>query len=159
MTPEEYIARLLDASTKKHKLLGEMLLLTQQQSQSIAEESIEKLEQLVSGKQEIIEAVNRLDEEFEVYFNRIKQVHKIQKVDELKGSGLNGVKELQDTIKSIVELIGQISVIEKRNSINAKSLLNRYGSEIKRINQEKKVNTAYTPGPVQQASYFIDKKK
>jgi len=160
MTKDEYIERLIGISKKKCGLLSDTLLLTKAQTQSITEESLEKLQGLIADKQTKIEAVGKLDEEFDIYFRRLKSELKIGSLDELKNfSGIKGIRELQDTIRQIMNTINDICEIEKKNNMKAKELLNELGDEIKKINQGKKMNSAYMPGPVKPPSYFIDKKK
>ncbi|MCR4435050.1 MAG: flagellar protein FlgN [Clostridiales bacterium] len=159
MVPDEYIQRLQEASMKKYKLLQEMLLLTQEQSENITEDSINNLEGLISRKQEKIDEINRLDHEFNEYFQRFKQGLGVERLDQVENRGIKGVKELQDQVQQIVELIREISRIETENSNKAKKLLKHFGEEIGKISQGKKVLSAYRPAPVQMPSYFIDKKK
>ena len=159
MTPEEYIKRLMEVSEKKLGLLEDMLNITKAQAESINEDGLESLEKLVNEKQTKIDAIDKLDEEFDVYFRRLKSELKVKSLDELSGLNIKGVKELQQTVGRIMGLIGDISGIEKQNNDKAKSLLGKFGDEIKTINQGKKMNSAYMPGPVKPPSYFIDKKK
>lgn len=158
-TPETYVARLLEGTNKKLGLLQDMLVLTQQQEKVIDEDSLDELNRLIGSKQVLIDEINKLDEGFNVYFTRFKQVMKVERIDDVKGSNVKGIKELQDSIGQVMQLVGAISKIEADNSAKAKKLLEDIGGEIKKINQGKKVTSAYNPGPTQMPSYFIDKKK
>lgn len=159
-SPDKYISRLWEASNKKYKLLKEMLSLTQAQTNVITEDKITNLESIIAEKQILIDEINKLDEEFNVYFQRLKQTLQISNLDDLKGHNITGVKELQETISTIMGLIKEISLIEKQNSVKANQLLQSFGEEIKRLNQSKKVSLVYnTPKITQSPSYFIDKKK
>lgn len=160
MMLEEYVNRLLEAANKKYSLLKDILFISQSQSQSMTEDGVEDLEKLVVEKQSRIDEINKVDEEFDVYFRRLKQVLGVKNLDELQKPDIKGIKELQDSIGRIMALIHEISEIEKQNSQQAKKLLDSLGNEIKKINQGKKVTSVYNPGPMMQPpSYFIDKKK
>lgn len=159
LTPDKYAERLTETSGKKLELLQQMLVLTRRQSEIINEDGIDTLEKIVEGKQKLIDEINKLDEAFDVYFSRLKSALKVKSLDEIRGTQLKGVKQLQDTIGQITDLIKEISGIEKINNIKAKSLLQSLGNEIKKVNQGKKMNSAYRPVPTQVPSYFIDKKK
>ncbi len=156
---EKYISRLIEILKKKHVLLRAILSLTQAQSSEINEDSIEKLQKLIDDKQHVIDDINKLDEEFEVYFARLKISLKINSLEELDASGIEGARHLKEVTAGILKLITEISEIEKANNDKSKELLGKLGGEIKKINQGMKVNSAYSSTPVNTASYFIDKKK
>jgi hypothetical protein len=159
-SPEKYIDRLQEVSAKKLALLQDMLLLTMAQAESITEDSVENLEQLIRGKQDKIDAIDKLDEEFSVYFARLKQELGVTSLDELQTKGIKGVKELKETIGQVMELIREISGVEKQNNDKANHLLDELGGEIRKLQQGKKMNSVYNPGPsMPPPSYFIDKKK
>jgi acetylglutamate kinase len=159
MTSEEYMKRMTEISSRKLVLLSEISDLTFRQSEVISEDSIAELEKLVAEKQIKIDAITKLDEDFDVYFQRMKSMLKVKSLEELKDSDIKEVGELKEIIAKIVELIGRISTIEKQNNENAGKVLKSIGDEIKKFNQGKKINKAYIPAPSKSPSYFIDKKK
>jgi hypothetical protein len=77
----------------------------------------------------------------------------------LENSASEGAKQLKAMTAEVLDLIRSISEIEKVNSQKSDKLLEQLGNEIKKINQGKKANNAYKPGPVKAPSYFLDKKK
>lgn len=158
-SPEKYIQRLNETVDKKLGLLQDILELTEEQASSISEDGLEGLQRLVDDKQEKIDAVDKLDEEFKVYFQRLKSVLKVDSLSELDASGIAGAKELKGKVAEILELIKEIADSEKGNNSAAKKLLDSLGSEVKKLNQGMQMNNAYTPGHMNTASYYIDKKK
>lgn len=160
---EKYIERLTGILKKKAGLLQEILDLTRAQALVINEDGIDELQRLVDQKQLKIDAIDSLDDEFSVYFNRLKSSQKIAGLDELSASRLDGAvgeaKEFKSLTGEILELITAIREVEKVNSEKSKTLLNQLGDRIKKINQGKKANSAYAPGYLKAPSYFIDKKK
>lgn len=160
MTVDEYVQRLTEASNKKNILVQDILSLTKRQTEVITEDSIPMLNSFIDEKQVKIDAINKLDEEFSVYFQRLKQTLKISSLDELKDHNIKGIKELQLTIGHIMSLIKEIGILEKQNSLKANQVLNHLGNEIKKINQGKKAATGYYPTQGGGTpSYFMDKKK
>lgn len=160
MTPETYMERLISVSSKKKQLLLDMLLLTKAQAETINEDGIDDLDKLISDKQSKIDEIDKLDEEFGVYFFRLKRELGIKSLDELRSPGIKGALELKECIGQIMDIIKEISCLEQHNSAMAKGLLNNFGHEIKKINEGKKTTNAYGQSPVIQApSYFVDKKK
>jgi len=159
VTSEVYVQRLIEISGRKLILLQDIYALIGAQSKSIAEEGMDALEKLLADSQMKMGAIDKLDEEFNIYFLRLKHELKISSLDELKGSKISGITELQTLIKQIVSLTGDIREIETQNNERARRLLNTFGDDIKKLNQGKKINLAYTPGSTKTPSYFIDKKK
>lgn len=159
ISPEKYVQRLNEILGKKLIFLKDILSLTRDQETSIGEENIDGLEKLIDAKQEKIDAIDKLDEEFSVYFQRLKTVLKVDSLSELNASGIAGAKELKLTVSEVVEVISAIEVLEKKNNVSAKKLLDSIGGEVRKLNQGIKFNRAYIPAPMQTTSYFIDKKK
>ncbi len=158
-SPEKYVDRLNECLAKKYKLLAQMLSLTESQTKALEEGNIEALEALINDKQAAIDSIDRIDEQFETYFQRLKQELKVKSLEELKGAGIKGSKELQELTSKVMSLISQISKLEKENNDKANRVLNSMKKEIKQISQGKKMRSAYSPVPPQTPSYFIDKKK
>lgn len=163
-TPEKYIERLNELLLKKKALLNEILELTQAQTGVITEEGLDSLNELINKKQLKIDSIDKLNEEFEIYYSRLKSTFGISNLEQLDTAGLGeaayaGARRLKALTAGIMDVITQISEIEKANSKKSNDLLERLGKEIKRINQGKKVNNAYNPVPYNTPSYFLDKKK
>ncbi len=158
-THEKYMDRLNGLLQKKRGLLQEILDLTRLQTAAVDGEDLEKLQKLIEDKQTKIDAVDKLDEEFNVYFQRLKSTLKVKSLSELDASGMPGASQLKETTAGILKLITAIGDIEKVNGEKSKRLLDSFGSEIKKLNQGKRVNSVYAPPPLKPPSYFIDKKK
>jgi len=156
---EKYMERLAGLLDKKQGLLQEILDLTGRQTGAVEGEDLEKLQKLIEDKQARIDAIDRLDEEFNVYFQRMKSALKVKSLAGLDASGTPGAARLKEATAGILKLISAISDIEKVNNEKSKKLLDSMGSEIKKLNQGRRVNSAYAPAPFKPPSYFIDKKK
>jgi len=159
MSVEEYINKLVEASDKKYSLLKDILFITREQSQSINEDGIEALQKLVGEKQKKIDEIDKIDEVFNEYFQRLKQTLGIKSLDEAKGSEINGIGRLKDSIGAIMAVVKEISEIEKSNNKKAKEVLDSLANKIKQANLGKQLNNAYMPVPNMMPSYYIDKKK
>lgn len=158
-SPEKYVDRMLEVTIKKHRLLSEILIMTKEQSDNVNEEGIGALEKLVADKQAKIDDINKLDEQFNVYFQRMKIELKVKNLDEIQNLSIKGVKELKESIGGVMGLLKEISEMEKKNNEGAKKLLSGISSEIKKLNVGKKASMAYNPSKNQSTPYFIDKKK
>lgn len=154
-----HIDRMLEISRKKYILLQDMLALTKNQAGAINEDGLEDLQKLIDEKQKCIEKIDRLDEEFNVYFRRFKSVMGVSRLSELDASGVKGARELQDVTGEILNLIREIGELEKLNNIKAENLFNHFGNEIKKINLGKKMNSVYVPKQQNPPAIYFDKKK
>lgn len=157
---EVYVERLIEASREKYKCLQDMLLLTMAQYESINEDRLEGLQKLVSDKQIKIDEINKIDEEFGVYFSRLKQKLGVNGLDEVVMPELKGVDELKQIIKQIVELLSEIQENEQKNNEKARNLLNGLGENIRKIRDGRKLSSVYNSGAdLRPPSYFVDKRK
>ena len=164
MTSAQYIKRLNELLLKKKDYLLEILTLTQTQNKVITDDGLDRLDQLIKDKQLRIDEINKLDEDFGTYYQRlistlaISHTNQLEKVM-LENSASEGAKQLKDITAEVLDLIRNISEVEKVNSQKSAILLEQFGNEIKKINQGKKANNAYKPGAINAPSYFLDKKK
>lgn len=164
MTQGKCIERLNELLFKKKVLLLDILALTRAQTEAIAEDSLDSLNNLINSKQLKIDEVNKLDEEFGAHYSRLKSTMGISSLDQLDNAKLEsgaseGAKQLKDLTAGILNVIRSISEVEKENSQKSNKLLAQFGSEIKKINLGKKANNAYKSGSISAPSYFLDKKK
>lgn len=156
---EKYFSRMIEILGKKKLLLMDMLTLTEAQTTAIQAELLDELQKLIEEKQQRIEAIDKLDEEFGIYFERLKTTAKVKKLEELEVSAYPIAKQLKEGTLEIIVLVGKIQELEKVNSTKSKKLLEQIGLNINKINQGKKINNAYNPSPGDTSSYFVDKKK
>ncbi|NLD49246.1 MAG: flagellar protein FlgN [Clostridiaceae bacterium] len=159
-SPEEYIERLSGISQKKYVLLQDLYILTQSQAVAIDCEEIKKLEELIENKQLKIDAITKLDDDFGVYFKRLKQILGVSSLDEVKEASYKGVKEFKTAVKNILDISKEISQMENDNNMKARKLLDSIGEEIRKMNMGRKANSVYNQAAdMKQPSYYIDKKK
>jgi len=158
-SPQKYIDRLVEITDKKYAQLEEILRITNDQTACINTDGISGLEKLIEAKQQVIDNINKLDDEFEVYFVRLKSVIKVNSLDEIKNQKIPGTDILKNSVGRVLGILAQIDQIEKTNNQNAKKVLIDIGNDIKTLNIGKRANNAYIPKQSQVESYFFDKKK
>lgn len=164
MLPEQYIEILNGLLSKKKAILLDILALTGAQADVITEDGMNRLDGLIKEKQLKIDEIDKLDEEFEANCKKLKASLGISRLDQLDaeklgGDAIKGAKQLKSQTAETLDVIRDISEMEKVNGLKSKRLLDHFGSEIKKINQGKKANNAYKSGPYNVPSYFVDKKK
>lgn len=157
---EKYFERLTEISREKRKKLEDILSITKAQSEEIEKDGIESLQKLLDDKQKKIEEIDKNDEDFDVYYKRIKQKYKIGSLENLNVSNVKEAKELQEVTGEIKKILEEICELEKQNSEKVKEALSSLSGEIRKINQGKKVSNVYSSDSAKNtASYFIDQKK
>lgn len=157
---EIHFDRMIELLDRKKQLLGDMLELTKAQTDVIAAGALDKLKLLIDEKQQKINEIDKLDADFGVYFEGLKLAFSINKLSELDVYADPRAKQLKQLTSEVIYLVGKISSVEKENSEKSKKLLDELGSQIKKVNQGKKINNAYSKPPTDTASsFFLDKKK
>lgn len=161
---EKYFSRLNELQLSKRKALKEILELTKAQTEAITEDTLDSLGKLIDEKQKKIDEMIELDNEFETYFGRLKSILGVSRLNELDMAKLDaasaeGAVLLKRTIAEVMEIANSIVELEKVNNQKSNKLLDDFGKEIRKINQNKRANLAYKPLPVNAPSYFLDKKK
>ncbi len=160
MTKEKYIHKLIDLSQKKHLALIKILKLTEEQSLAISEDNIEGLQKLLDLKQLEMDIIDQLDDEFEVYYFRLKSDLGVESLEELRLSEINGSAELKQIITSISDILRQIQVIENQNNNKVKELMDDLSTQIKQVKQGQIANNGYNiASKLPQQSYYFDTKK
>lgn len=160
MTPEEYIYKLIDLSKQKLAGIGEILVLTKQQSAIICEDNLEELNRLIGLKQQQIDKIDELDNAFEVYYARLKSLLGVKSLEEIKISQLPGALELKQLVTNIFNTVKEIQKLEVENKRKVEEALNKLAKEIRTVRQSKMVNNGYNAAAnLPKPSYFIDTKK
>lgn len=159
-SPEVCIQKVIEASNKKYSCLQQLIVLTRAQTEVISEESMDGLEKLIGEKQVRIDEINKVDEDFGMYVDLLKQKLGVSRLDEIENSSLKGLKELKQITGQIMELLNEINILEKNNNKKAKDLLDDLGAQIRQIREGKKLNNLYNTGSgTIPPAYFVDKKK
>lgn len=160
MTAAEYIQKLTGISMQKLNSMNEILELTKKQENVITEDSLNNMQEIINQKQALIDSINKLDENFDVYYTRLKSVLGVTNLEHVPASQVPGVVELKKIINSIFHIMEQIQKLEKENKDKADELLNNLGQQIKKVNQNKLINNSYNGIYKQpQTSYYFDTKK
>ncbi len=154
-----YTHILIESLKKKKKALEDILLYTKNQETVLGEESFdeEMFDTLIDKKQQCIEVINKLDEGFELTFERVKA-----ELGEHREMFKNEILSLQELIRQVTDLSTQIQVLESRNKISFENKMTRKRENIKmaRLSSQsaskyyKNVANAYDG-----ESIFLDKKK
>jgi hypothetical protein len=158
MEAKDYLARLNEILVGKQAMLAEILGFTRMQREALQAERYDDLEVLIARKQERIEAVDKLDEQFAVYSARLKAALGIESFDELPQHGIPGTPELKENVARIMSLLEEIKAIDDENTVRMKDGIAELKGAIQRNNSFKLANKAYN-SPKSVVSNYFDKKK
>jgi flagellar biosynthesis/type III secretory pathway chaperone len=159
MDNKTYIYILSDTLSKKINLLDELIELTLLQAEYILETpfDIDKFDQVLPDKSELIEQLNLLDDGFEKIYNHVNaeiSTNKIQYKDE--------IIKLQDLIKQVTEKSTKIQTLEIQNKSKLEIYFSNKKKEIRNYKMSSQSASSYYKNMANQYegnSYFLDKKK
>lgn len=159
MNNQTYIKILYDTLIKKNRILEDIMQLTVQQENILAESSLdfEKFDECISQKEVLIDQINQLDDGFETLYERVKEEFSllIEKNESL-------IKSIQELIKDIVSKSTRLQVLENKNKLALDLFLTNQKQEVRTIKKNNKMATSYygnMSGQNLNNSFFFDKKK
>lgn len=129
---------LIKISKAKKEYLNEMLLLTEEQGKIIELEDIDQLNRLIEEKQNRINEINSLDEQFQDSFSKIKTQLGVKDIGELLESRGEELRDLKEETAEILSIVKDIKILEKQNSL----MLERQKKEVSKKLKEVKNNKA-----------------
>lgn len=159
---QKYLTKLIELTKQKLCILEEVDELCCAQQTMITEDRIDELEISVGQKQSYIDKIKLLDEQYEVYFKRMKFELKIKTMEELAHKNMcpDLVSDLKVYTAKVLDLISLITEHERKNQILIENFMEEIKNDLNVINNNRKLGSAYTPtNPAGQSSYFIDSKK
>lgn len=160
LTKEEYLHRLEENLDKKITALGEILELSFQQQEAIDAENDDALNALIEKKQLEIDAIQAVDAQFEVYFNRLKSLLGVESLDAVSSERLPEFLKVKQGVASVMELLQQIQWQEAINHQKMQDVFSHLKENMKQVKATKVANKAYLgPKTQETASYFIDSRK
>lgn len=158
ISPEGYIYRLIECSDRKLSLVKEIYKITKKQSESIFKDGKNIILAESNDKNEIRALVDKQDEDFEVYFKRLKSVLGVKNLEDADISKLPQIKNLKLIIAEIIEVFAKINEMDERNSQKVNEVYNSIGNEVIKVGKAKTASNAYLLKPIIEKG-LIDKKK
>lgn len=147
------LKRLISFIEHKLSLLNEVLEISKNQAEVIANENIDRLNDLIASKQLRMNKIDKVDRQMHKIFIRIRSNYGIQKIEELK------IDTIQLFFNKINEILLEIYEIDKKNSELAHGKYEEIKGKLKNAKKEKKVASKYYTVAAQTGGYFIDNKK
>ncbi|NMA67553.1 MAG: flagellar protein FlgN [Clostridiaceae bacterium] len=153
------IKQLNKISGRKLNLLQELESLTFKQKEYIKEKKYDEVDQVIQEKQKLMDLIDKLDADFAIYSQKLKNVLGIASLESLPGFNIEGTKELKEIVGEIYAKLTDIKKQDAENTTLLKNELNETRDRINHNNTFKQVTKAYGPAKPINPSYFFDKKK
>jgi len=141
------IAHLVDITQAKVRYLEQVLLFTQQQTNALKDGDYEALSSLIDQKQAHIDAIKKLDGDFERIYS------------EIHGKPLVFLPALQESVSKAQKLIMSIQTTEAENNAIAKEAIDETKKKLKNIGTGKKGYNAYRSTIILGGGMRIDENK
>lgn len=159
MVPKEYVMKLKDISQRKLTLLNEILLFARSQNEVIKGKRFEEMDLLIKEKQQRIDAVDKLDEQFAEYSSRLKEMLSVKSLEELPRFGFPGAKELKEVIENIFQKLNDIKVTDDENISLVKEEMTDIRKRLNSTSNNKRIQGAYNSSVNSITSHYFDEKK
>lgn len=146
----DVLKKLIELTALKEEKVLEIMDKTIMQKDALKEDNINKLIELTDSKQEIIDDINLIDEEFEEKYQPMVQNKDLYDSKE--------IAILKEKINSILNIMQKINDLELENKKHLGKQMEAVRQNIKLVNMEKKGMNAYFQRGMQGSNY-IDQKK
>ena len=154
-----YFDALKENLTKKLAVFDSIYNIVQEQSEVLIDKEvdIDRFNQLLDEKEELIRQVDELDKSFETLYVRIKDI-----LTDNKEEYRLAIVNMQDIIRNITSLGVKIKVLEQQNKMKVEIFLKNKKNIVKSFKSNSNMSKKYTQSMTNQhygQSYFYDKKK
>jgi len=156
---EQYINIMIDSLRKKDKILDDIIVQNDIQSNlaAKAELDLDEFGKSAEAKQELIEQLNVLDEGFQSLFDKVKV-----EINERKPRYAAEIHQMQDLIKSLSEKGIRIQAQEEKNRLSLTAHFSKMKKEVKVAKKSMQVASGYYKSMSKTSvvdSQFMDRKK
>lgn len=154
-----YTHILIESLKKKKTALEQILKYTKSQEEILAKETFDEevFEALIEKKQQYIDIINKLDEGFEITFERVRQ-----ELEENREMFKNEISSLQQLIRQVTDVSAKIQASEQRNKTAFEKIMYQKREKIKVARLSSQSVSKYYQNTANAhigESIFLDKKK
>lgn len=158
-TVNSTITELLGLIDRKRQLFANIMEITQEQKKDIEENQANKIEELVTRKQTVIDNIDEIDKSFSERLILLKKNLNVSTLEEIDFTKYPILKILKLKVEDIMSQAQKIMLVEESNKEKLAALMNELKREMKQLNTGKKSVKAYETPIINNDGIFIDKKK
>jgi len=151
------IQEMIKICNTKLSHLKNIISISENQKNAIAEDNTDLLDSAISKKQVEMDIIDKLDIYFIQKYEELKKAYNINSIEEIDGSTYPNIKELQTKISGIFQALKAIEEIDKCNNEKLSENFEDVKMKLRQIKQGKTMNKGYSTNPYGNA--FIDEKK
>ncbi|MCM8900490.1 flagellar protein FlgN [Caldicoprobacter algeriensis] len=155
----EKLEKLLEIAEAKKHHMQRILELTQKQSGVLSAEQVDQLLAYIQDKQEHIDAIKALDEEFSDIFEEIKEKVRSGSFKDDNPEGYDLYAGLRASVGEIKDMVEAVCALETQNQNRVREVIQDVKARISSINRGKRGYSAYKQQMPQSDGIFIDQKK
>jgi len=155
----EELKRLLEIAEAKKQHMQQILELTRKQSEVLSAQQVDKLLAYIQDKQEHIDAIKALDEEFSDIFEEIKEKVRSGSFKDDNPEGYDLYVMLRASISEIKDMVEAVCALETQNQNRVREVIQDVKARISNINRGKRGYSAYKQQMPQADGVFIDQRK
>ena len=155
----EELKRLLEIAEAKKHHMQRILELTQKQSGVLSAEQVDQLLEYIQDKQEHIDAIKALDEEFSSIFEGINEEVRCDGFKDDNPEGYDLYVMLRASISEIKDMVEAVCALEPQNQNRVREVIQDVKARISSINRGKRGYSAYKQQMPQADGVFIDQRK
>ncbi len=154
---KENINSMISLCFSKKKMLKMILNLTTEQRDLIEGDNLDKLEDILLKKQEIMEEVDKVDIQFLKLFEIIKSTEEIETIDKINIDKYSNIRALKEEIHEINLILKEIQELDINNTSKMQENIRDLKLEIRNVKKGKLAYKGYNKDP--ELSILIDEKK
>lgn len=163
MNAADYVDRMTSINRKKIERLKLLREAYEREHERLLGSDVDSLAPVMAEKQRLMDEMDKLDEQFRVYSERLKQQLGIDSLERLAGSGIPGLPELKGTTGEIISILQEIDGMHREDTRLVRGEMDRTTRLIGQVKQgraqARQFGRAYFHRPIQTSSVYFDKKK
>lgn len=144
---------------QKLALFKDIYSITVAQQKDIVENEADNIDALVQQKQQVIDKIDKLDQDFLNGYKKLKEELGIDSLELIDTDKHPEMKNIKEHIKSIMGMAHKIMELENSNKEKLDSIFQNVKDELRHIKAGKRSVKAYESTPTYNDGVFIDKKK
>lgn len=154
---ERIVIQMINISNEKLVLLNKLLELTNMQKIAISKSDMQKIDDILNEKDELIKSIDALDVKFLTCFSELKAKNNIKKLDELDSLATPSLKELKEVVNEITSTLMAISLLDDENTRLLKEDLEEIKASLKTVKNGQRAYSGYNK--TLDNNIMIDEKK
>ncbi|MCL2057830.1 MAG: flagellar protein FlgN [Oscillospiraceae bacterium] len=141
---DESLRQMNDILKRKLSTMGDMYHISEQAYGYINEDDVERLNNMIEAKQELIREIDHLDGLFLIEFDKLKANLGLSTIDELRMSQSRQLSELRSNTADVMSMAGRIYDFDVKINHGVTKLRDDITAELTQLRRQKQISDLYT---------------